>query len=375
MSTANSFGGPFRIKKYPFLPPGHRQRWLSYIWLTYLAWFLVEGFERAATWRGLAAVAIGIAIFLPLYFLSYWLTGRRVLWVTAGLCALGSAYAPWNGGACVFFVYGVAALVQLRSVRDTCWALAGILLWFSAISAVFHSSPAFWISGGLSAIFVGLITIYRIQECRMQTRLELAQSEVERLAKIAERERIARDLHDLLGHTLSLIVLKSEVASRFADHDPVRAVAEIRDVERISREALAQVRAAVRGYHCTGLPAELDHARETLKMAGISFQCAAEALRLPASQESVLALALREAVTNIVRHSSARSCCIQLAHNSGGVELQIVDDGKGSSAEEGFGLSGMRERVESLGGTLEKDGSRGMRLLIRLPLSAASGAA
>lgn len=375
MSTANSFGAFSNGKKYPFLPPGHRQRWLSYIWLAYLSWFLIEGVERAATWRGFLAVAIGVAIFLPLYFASYWLAGRRVLWATLGLCVLGSAYAPWNAGACVFFVYGAAALVQLRSVKETWWALGGILLWFSVISVVVHSSPAFWISGGLSTVFVGLITIYRTQECRMQSRLELAQSEVERLAKIAERERIAHDLHDLLGHTLSLIVLKSEVASRFADHDPARAVAEIRDVERISREALAQVRAAVRGYHCTGFPAELDHARDALQMAGITLQCAAEPLRLPASQESVLALALREAVTNIVRHSSARSCRIHLAHNAGGVELQIADDGKGSSADEGFGLSGMRERVESLGGTLEKDGSHGMRLLIRLPDPAASGAA
>jgi two-component system sensor histidine kinase DesK len=203
----------------------------------------------------------------------------------------------------------------------------------------------------------------------MRGRLELAHGEVERLAKIAERERIARDLHDLLGHTLSLMVLKSEVASKFADIDPVRAASEIRDVERISRDALAQVRAAVRGYRSIGIDAELEHARQALRAAGISLQCASSPVSLPASQEGVLVLALREAVTNIVRHSSARSCHIQLSGEEGAVELHVSDDGKGSDASEGFGLSGMRERVEAMGGTLERDGSHGMRLLIRLPIT------
>jgi two-component system sensor histidine kinase DesK len=356
-------------KKYPFLPPGHPQRWLTYVWLAYLSWFIVEGLVRAATWRGDVGAAIGVAIFLPLYFYSYWVRGRRVLWPVAAMCALGTVYAPWNNGAVTFFIYATAALVSLRNVKEIWWGLAGIMVWLTGVALLLQPSPAFWISGGLSTIFVGLISIYRVQEIRMRSRLELAQDEVERLAKIAERERIARDLHDLLGHTLSLIVLKSEVASKFADIDPVRAVSEIRDVERISRDALAQVRAAVRGYRSTGFNAELEHAREALRSAGIALDCTAGSVRLPASQEGVLVLALREAVTNIVRHSSARCCNIRLAGGNSGVELHIADDGRGSNVGEGFGLSGMRERVEAMGGTLERDGSHGMTLLIRLPIA------
>jgi two-component system sensor histidine kinase DesK len=313
-------------------------------------------------------VFVGVAIFLPIYFASYWVEGRRVLWPVAAMCVLGTAFAHWNTGAVTFFIYATAALVSLRNIKEICWTLAGILVWLIAVAILLQPSPAFWISGALSAIFVGLISIYRVQEIRMRGRLELAHGEVERLAKIAERERIARDLHDLLGHTLSLIVLKSEVASRFADIDPARAASEIRDVERISRDALAQVRAAVRGYRSMGLDAELEHARETLRAAGISVQCTRDPLRLPASQEGVLVLAVREAVTNIVRHSSAQSCNIRLTDAQGSVELQITDDGKGSSAGEGFGLGGMRERVEAMGGTLEKNGAHGMTLLIRLPI-------
>jgi two-component system, NarL family, sensor histidine kinase DesK len=371
----SSYHAPNNNKKYPFLPPGHAQRWLSYVWLAYIFWFALEGIARAKSWDAWLVLVLGLALFLPLYFAAFWMEGRRVLWIAAAECLLATVCAPWNPAAAVFFIYAAAALCQLKSVKTAVWSLAAILLWVGLAAAQFQRSPEFWVSGALSVIFVGLVSLWRIQECRTRARLELAQGEVERLAKIAERERIARDLHDLLGHTLSLIVLKSEVASKFADIDPVRAATEIRDVERISREALAQVRAAVRGYHSTGLSAELDHVREALQAAGIELDCKAESIRLAPSHESALVLALREAVTNIVRHSSARSCRIHLAAVAGGIELHISDTGKGSSADEGFGLSGMRERIEAIGGTLEKDGSRGMRLLIRLPTPAIFGAA
>ncbi len=155
----------------------------------------------------------------------------------------------------------------------------------------------------------------------------------------------------------------------------MRAAAEIQDVERISREALAQVRAAVRGYRATGLRAEVDEARAALRAAGIEFNCDMPDARLAPSQESALAFAVREAVTNILRHSGARSCRLALRFDSGVCEMAIDDDGRGGSAAEGCGLSGMRERVQALGGTLERAGSHGTSLRIRLPLHAASGAA
>jgi two-component system sensor histidine kinase DesK len=220
---------------------------------------------------------------------------------------------------------------------------------------------------------VGAMVIEQQQKRKMNARLHLAQDEIDRLARIAERERIARDLHDLLGHTLSVIVLKSELASKLAEKDPQRAATEIRDVERISRDALSEVRAAVRGYHSVGLDAELEHAREALTAAGIDFDSKVEPITVSASQESVLALAIREAVTNVVRHAGARTCQLALRCRYFGCELEIFDDGRGGSAPDGFGLSGMRERVEALGGTLERDGTQGMRLILRLPVPGATG--
>jgi two-component system sensor histidine kinase DesK len=225
-----------------------------------------------------------------------------------------------------------------------------------------------WISSTVFSGLVGSVVIQHAQRKRLSDRLAAAHAQTEHLAKVAERERIARDLHDLLGHTLSLIVLKSELASRLSSTQPERAAEEIRDVERISREALAQVRSAVRGYRSAGFESELRQAREALETAGISVEARVEQPQLSAMQESVFALALREGVTNIVRHAHATICRLSLRQNGRYCELEIADNGRGGALEEGSGLSGMRERVEALGGVLERDGSNGTSLRIRVPV-------
>ena len=196
----------------------------------------------------------------------------------------------------------------------------------------------------------------------------MAQEEVEHLAKVAERERIARDLHDVLGHTLSLIVLKSELASKLAERDPARAGQEIKDVERISREALAQVRITVRGYHSLSLQSEAQQAKATLKAAGVKVDCEFATADIPPAHEGVLALALREAVTNVIRHAKASYCALRLRAIDGGFQLEIKDNGCGGMSPEGTGLSGMRHRVESLGGKFTREVSPGTRLVITLPV-------
>ena len=186
-------------------------------------------------------------------------------------------------------------------------------------------------------------------------------------ASRSQHGRIARDLHDLLGHTLSLIILKSELASKLADRDIDRARSEIRDVERISRDALAQVRNAVGGYRSRGLQAEAESARETLSAANVTLDADLQSVTLQPSHEAVLALAIREGVTNIVRHARASRCTIRLRTTNGAIALTISDDGNGSASPFGNGLIGMRERVASLGGSLTRDGDRGTTLTITIP--------
>src|SRR5437588_8974766 len=140
-------------------------------------------------------------------------------------------------------------------------------------------------TGVFLCTFLGAGNIYFAQRNRGNRKLQLAQEEIEHLAKVAERERIARDLHDLLGHTLSVIILKSELASKLADKDATRAIAEIRDVERISRDAMAQVRQAGKGYRSLGLEPELRQAEETRRNAGIRGDSTIESVSLTPAQE------------------------------------------------------------------------------------------
>ena len=180
-------------------------------------------------------------------------------------------------------------------------------------------------------------------------------------------------MHDLLGHTLSSITLKSELASRLVRTDPVRAEREMREVAGVSRQALKEVREAVSGYRARTLAVELTRAREMLTAAGVRLEYFTEPLVLPPLQEGTLALALREAVTNVVRYARASVCTVRVlrvaAPGRDEVRLEVDDDGTGKCTPDGAGLTGMGERAELLGGRLEVAGnSSGTRLRLSLPL-------
>jgi two-component system sensor histidine kinase DesK len=352
------------------LPKG--QDWTPYAYLIYLLFFASAPlFYPMPAWQS-GATAAATLVFLPLYFWAYWLRGAKVLWVIGAFVLTGSLFAHINPGASVFFVYAASFLGKALDTATAYKLLAALLALIAVESWIFQFSPYFWIPGLVFTALIGSVIIQQIRGWRLNQALVMAQDEVAHMAQIAERERIARDLHDILGHTLSVIVLKSELASRLSASDPGRAADEIRDVERIARDALAQVRAAVRGYRSAGIASELKSARETLETAGIQVEtqidAQVDAKALSPAQEGVIALALREAVTNVVRHAQATFCRLTLRRNGAYCELEIQDNGLGGAAEEGSGLIGMRQRVETLGGALERDGSHGTLLRIRVPV-------
>ncbi len=352
------------------LPRNTDVGWTPYAFLLYLGFFFLYarlGPEvSAGRW---AAMLLGVAAFLVLYFRGWWYTEGEIqlAWIAAGMVLLGVVYARWNPGANAFCVYAAGFLAQLRPARLAIRALLFLLLAIAAIAAVFELSAYFWIPALVFGAFNGGINLHFSEVGRTNDRLRLTQQEVERLAQTAERERIARDLHDLLGHTLSLITLKSELAAKLMARDPARAEEEIREVERISREALKEVRSAITGYRSEGLPAEMARARLALETAGVKLEYFAVPLELPPVEETVLSLALREAVTNVFRHAQARTCRITLEQTEDETRLEVRDDGRGAAGPEGVGLSGMRERVESLGGRLERRVEAGTVLAVVLP--------
>ncbi|HSF40071.1 MAG TPA: sensor histidine kinase [Thermoanaerobaculia bacterium] len=349
------------------LPKDHDLGWGPYVWLIYLVPFLVSPALKRASALEWALTLAGGAVFLALYFRGFWYWDRRILWCAGGILLLGVLFAPFNWGANSFFIYAAAFVAHTGSKRLS-WVLIGVILAVLGLETwLADLSPYVWIPAAVFSLLIGGLNIQESEVRRANAKLRMAQEEVERLAKAAERERIARDLHDLLGHTLSLITLKAELAAKLLERDPERAGREIREVERISREALREVRTAISGYRSEGLQAELARARLALESSGIQLEYFAEPVELEPAQETVMALALREAVTNVIRHARARTCRITIEKGEGEVRLTVRDDGLGGAAPEGIGLASMRERVEGVGGRLERRDEEGTTLAIVLP--------
>ena len=269
----------------------------------------------------------------------------------------------------LFFHVNVAAGIMLLS-RDAYVAIAGLAVCTLALGI---TSGMAWLV--LPTVAIGLWATAFVRQVAAVAELQAAREEIARLAVAEERLRFARDLHDLLGHSLSLIALKSELAGRLLPVAPEKAEEEVRDIEGVARRALREVREAVAGYRKPSLKAELGGAREMLGAAGIDCRIDNQAGVVPGWIDGVFAWAVREGVTNVVRHSRAKRCEIRLTRDSGRVHAEITDDGRGSSpgddeAAAGSGLSGLAERVEASGGDFEAGPlpKGGFRLRVSLPL-------
>jgi two-component system, NarL family, sensor histidine kinase DesK len=260
----------------------------------------------------------------------------------------------------LFIYVGCAAALTLP-LPAALWAVGGVALVAGVVSQVVDSG---WVgtlvavlpSGGLGLGMIGTLHLFAsIRE------LHVARRTAARLAVAEERLRIARDLHDLLGRSLSLIALKTELAGRLAASDPSAASGEIRDAERLAREALREVREAVAGYRQPMLRTELEDARDMLETAGIVCTITYTAGMLPPITDAVLAWAVREGATNVIRHSRAKRCTIVIVRDGDAVRCEIRDDGRGardgacasSTTRGGSGLAGLAERVATGGGCLE----------------------
>ena len=343
--------------------------WVAYVWLVYLVFFLWPPVMEHASTRQLLETALGLVAFLYFYFAFFHARRPWNLACVGGIVLLGVVFAPSNGGAAAFFIYSASFLpFAVGSELTAALLIAGVVSIAALEWWILRINNGFLFPATFLSTFIGAANIYFAQRHRSIEKLRAAHKEIEHLAKVAERERIARDLHDVLGHTLSLITLKSELAGKLIERDPARAKIEIRDVEHTARQALAEVRQAIGGYRSKGLDAEIQQAKTTLETAGVTVDLQSSPVEMPATQESVLALSLREAVTNVLRHAQAKHCRLRLERLNGDCHLEIQDDGRGGQQIEGNGLRGMRERVEALGGKVIRDSSQGTRLEITLPV-------
>jgi two-component system, NarL family, sensor histidine kinase DesK len=222
----------------------------------------------------------------------------------------------------------------------------------------------------LNDLLVGVAAVAGRLLVEANQQLSQAREQIARLAVGEERLRFARDLHDLLGHSLSVIALKTELAGRLIKTTPGLAAHEIEDIEKVARDALREVREAVTGYRQPTLAAELVGAREALTAAGIEFRSEQKDATLPPTVESVIAWTVREGVTNVMRHSQAKRCAVRVTNQDGQVTVDVVDDGRGGMPNAGSGLRGLEERVRERGGTMTAEPlpHEGFRLRVILPL-------
>ena len=367
------------------------------IWLMWLPFFVQPAFALAQMPPSLQkAIAVpGFLLFIGVYLWVTWQEAYRVTrsplmqataehkqWLPVAILIVLSLSAPFTQGAWGLgaVVYTSASVAGRLAARQAALVFGGLML-LDLLLGVLIAAP--WATIALMVFLVpavGATTATFSRAFRTNRELRLARREIARLAVSEERLRFARDLHDLLGHSLSLIALKSELAEQLIPEDPEQAQREVHDIEATARTALQEVREAVVGYRHTTLASELQRARELLAAAGIRCIVLNDVGALPTPIETLLTWVVREGVTNVMRHSRAKHCVISLAHQPGEICLTVTDDGQGDSrqgssaalhlGQPGNGLRGMRERVETRGGRCEAGpaGKHGFQLAAVLPL-------
>ena len=351
------------------------------IWLVYLSAPVSDLLHGG---HGTVAVVLGwlgLTGFVAWYLALLFRTGRRnaenfVLASLAVLAAESTLLVLALGREwLVLFVYVSIASGAALPLRLARWTIPAASALMSALALIVTGGTDY-IGALLIPALLGGFAMTGVREL-IRTTIELreARARVAQLAANEERLRLARDLHDLLGHSLSLITLKSELAGRMLPAHPDKAARQVADIEQVSRQALVDVREAVTGYRRARLGAELAGAQVALTAAGVTAGLPAEPdlAGIPEDSESALAWTLREAVTNVVRHSGAGHCTVEFLRRQtldGPVlELSVEDNGSGGPGKgPGNGLTGLTERLEKAGGSLEAGRTKqGFRLVARVP--------
>ena len=343
------------------LPPNPWEKWgwaFAAIWLVFLAFPIIAVAESEVPLAVKTVSWLCIAGFAVANVLGY--SRRRSTWVClAVMVALALATLPVIGIGVISYAPYLAILSALE-LPSPAWKWAvGFWAAFPLLSLLdIDNFPTFFFLM-LWPIMIGGVMLRIFGE-----REEVAHAAQRQFALVTERERVARDVHDVLGHSLTALSVKAELAARLVDVDPARAKAELESIQTTARQALAEVRATVGGLRAGNLEAELAAAPLVLADAGIATTVTGDVADTDPRHRALLAWVLRESVTNVVRHARADSVVIELGPRG----ICVTDDGAGCSGSEGNGLRGMRERVGGVGGTLAiSPAEPGTRVEVALP--------
>ncbi|WP_232306566.1 sensor histidine kinase [Thermobifida cellulosilytica] len=351
--------------------------------------------------RGLFAL---FGLGMPWYASAIAVLTAVLAWLTVQIIRLRMAAVPDRSSPDALLYWSFGLLLGLVAVMDvTWWSVTVATVWWSAAVLVASRRQMALLTAGLAAFVAGytllssqpplLAVVFLGYGCgltllfvagnvamlwlwEIAREATLAREARARLAVSEERLRFARDMHDLLGHSLSGIAVKSELAARLAARDPERAAAEMAEVQQIAREALREVRAAVSGYRSVDLAEELASVRSVLTAAGVRTTVTGSAAALPEQSRSLVAWLVREGATNVLRHSSARRCDITLVERDRSCVVEVYNDGvrPGRETVFGNGLTGLSERVAAVGGTLSATGTGDGGFLLRAVVPAPGSA-
>ncbi len=332
----------------------------SYTWLMW-PHPASQGAQARARSRISFLLFIALSLLVLVFSLVY---GPAWLWLFIGVSAIAGVLLPMRSAFAVVVLFTLLPLFITVEMKggivgvDWWWLIALMLL--------------------VRGLGLDMIGVARMGNAIRE--LHTARRELARLKVEEERLRLSRDLHDLLGQTLSMITLKSELARHLIAEDAERCAQELSEIERVARQTLREVREAVAGYRQPRLESELEGARQLLEAAGIDYQIEPNTLVLPPETSAVLAWTVREGVTNVIRHSRARHCEITLIQKNGTVGAEVINDGgrearaESLSGRPGLGLAGLRERVSALGGRMEAgpltlSGKEHFRVRVELPMN------
>jgi two-component system, NarL family, sensor histidine kinase DesK len=372
--------------------------WERFLWLPSVCLLFVplgwkQSSEEFRSW--FFPTLLTLPIFLLIYWRVYHRRWRLTLIDLLPIALLGYILTAFNPAAFTYLAYAATFTPYVLRGLLRPLALSLALVALHAVEIVLIHQPQIPLTVISATLFITLSCVngyFRVEDYRKNAALKFSHEEIRRLAAVAERERIGRDLHDLLGHTLSLIAIKSALAGKLIGRDVGAAAHEIEDVTRTARASLKQVRAAVAGIRSASLDNELDSTRALLGSSGVTLTCHRHAMALPVDTETALAMIVREAVTNIHRHAAANRAWIEISmkravamdtsattasetpsHDCSEFDvvlLVISDDGHGGVTTRGQGLAGIQSRVDSLGGALAINSAsgRGTTLRVELPL-------
>jgi two-component system sensor histidine kinase DesK len=338
---------------------------------------------------GQLARVLSVIVLAGGYTLAIWLpfaagprASKRSELAFVLLLALGAGYlVAWHVDA--EFVYPLLAIGAAIAVRQR-WALgmiAAVTISGAVQTGIDRGSLDIGMLLGFATFMAGIGNFLVQYLVGLVNELTRTQERLAQTAVAEERLRFSRDLHDLLGHTLSVIVVKAQAIRRLIERDPDVATVHAADIETIGRHALTEVREAVTGYRSVGLADELANARRALEAVGILVHIAQPAHTLEAHLDSLLGWVVREAITNVLKHADATRCSITITTADSVVRIEIVDDGQGRADRadarvDGSGLRGLRERVEEYGGVLTATTtSTGFRLAASIPERVQTGVA